>query len=73
MLRANWRLAYLTGNYEGAYRNDNGQTDPNISSLFDFTNGIIGMLGDQYLPGPLNTDRENIINIYTSYVFPRAS
>jgi hypothetical protein len=70
MLRANWRIASLQGNYEGAFRNDNGQTDPNISSLFDFTNGIIGMLGDQYKKGPLNTDRRHIINIYTSYVIP---
>jgi hypothetical protein len=72
MLRANWRIASLHGNYEGAFRNDNGQTDPNISSLFDFTNGIVGMLGDQYKPGPLNTDRRHIVNIYTSYVFPRS-
>lgn len=71
MLRANWRIASLTGNYEGAFRNDNGQTDPNISSLFDFTNGIVGMLGDQYKAGPLNTDRRHIVNIYTSYVVPR--
>ena len=70
MLRANWRIASLTGNYEGAYRNDNGQTDPNISSLFDFTNGIIGMLGDQYKVGPLNTDRRQIVNVYASYVVP---
>ena len=71
MLRANWRIASLTGNYEGAFRNDNGQADPNISSLFDFTNGIIGMLGDQYKAGPLNTDRRHIVNVYTSYVVPR--
>jgi hypothetical protein len=71
MLRANWRIASLTGNYEGAYRNDNGQTDPNISSLFDFTNGIANMLGDQYAIGPLNTDRRHIINIYTSWVIPK--
>jgi hypothetical protein len=70
MLRANWRIASLQGNYEGAFRNDNLQTDPNISSLFDFTNGIVGMLGDQYKKGPLNTDRRHIINIYTSYVIP---
>jgi hypothetical protein len=70
MLRANWRIASLQGNYEGAFRNDNLQTDPNISSLFDFTNGIIGMLGDQYKKGPLNTDRRHIVNIYTSYVVP---
>jgi hypothetical protein len=71
MLRANWRIASLTGNYEGAFRNDNGQTDPNISSLFDFTNGIIGMLGDQYAPGPLNTDRRHIVNAYVSYAFTK--
>jgi Carboxypeptidase regulatory-like domain/TonB-dependent Receptor Plug Domain len=70
MLRANWRIASLTGNYEGAFRNDNGQTDPNISSLFDFTNGIIGMLGDQYAKGALNTDRRHIVNLYVSYVVP---
>jgi hypothetical protein len=71
MLRANWRIASLTGNYEGAFRNDNGQTDPNISSLFDFTNGIVSMLGDQYKAGPLNTDRRHIVNVYVSYVVPR--
>ena len=70
MLRFNYRIASLSGNYEGAFRNDNGQTDPSISSLFDFTNGIIGMLGDQYKPGPLNTDRRHIVNLYTSYVVP---
>jgi Carboxypeptidase regulatory-like domain/TonB-dependent Receptor Plug Domain len=69
MLRANWRIASLTGNYEGAFRNDNAQTDPNISSLFDFTNGIIGMLADQYKVGPLNTDRRHVVNAYVSYVF----
>jgi hypothetical protein len=70
MLRANWRIASLQGNYEGAFRNDNGQTDPNISSLFDFTNGILGMLGDQYAKGPLNTDRRHIVNVYATYVVP---
>ena len=36
-LLANWRIAKLDGNFEGHFRNDNGQTDPAISSLFDFT------------------------------------
>ncbi len=72
MLRANWRIASLTGNYEGAFRNDNLQTDPNISSLFDFTNGIVQMLGDQYKQGPLNTDRRHIVNVYVSYVFSKS-
>jgi len=37
----NYRWAKLYGNYEGLYRNDNGQSDPSISSLFDFSNGVL--------------------------------
>ena len=39
MAAVNYRYAKLWGNYEGAYRNDNGQSDPGIGSLFDFTAG----------------------------------
>jgi hypothetical protein len=70
LLRVNYRYAKLFGNYEGAYRNDNGQSDPSISSLFDFTQGALGMLGSQYVPGYLNTDRRHVGNIYGSYVVP---
>ena len=63
----NYRYAKLWGNYEGAYRNDNGQSDPGISSLFDFTAGKLGLLGDQFKPGYLNTDRRNVGNMYLSY------
>ncbi len=68
-MRANWRIARLLGNFEGALRNDNGQTDPSISSLFDFTLGQFNLLGDQFKPGVLNTDRFHIINGQFSYVF----
>jgi hypothetical protein len=68
-LLANWRIAKLVGNYEGHFRNDNGQTDPAISSLFDFTAGEFNLLGDQFAVGPLNTDRRHIANIYGSYAF----
>lgn len=68
-LLANWRIAKLEGNYEGHFRNDNGQTDPAISSLFDFTAGEFGLLGDQFAIGPLNTDRRHIVNIYANYAF----
>jgi Carboxypeptidase regulatory-like domain len=68
-LLANWRIAKLTGNFEGHFRNDNGQTDPAISSLFDFTAGEFGLLGDQFAVGPINTDRRHIANIYSNYVF----
>src|ERR1700738_4061724 len=56
-LIANWRIARLNGNYEGAFRNDNNQADPGISSLFDLTEGAFGLLGKQQGIGPLNTDR----------------
>ncbi len=63
----NYRFANLWGNYEGAYRNDNGQSDPGISSLFDFTAGKLNLLGDQFLPGYLSTDRRVIGNLFLSY------
>lgn len=64
---ANFRWGNLYGNYEGAYRNDNGQSDPGISSLFDFTTGKLGLLGDQFTPGPLSSDRRTVGNIFLSY------
>lgn len=67
-LLSNWRIATLKGNFEGHFRNDNGQTDPGISSLFDFTQGDFNLLGDQFAVGPLNTDRHHIVNIFGNYV-----
>jgi Carboxypeptidase regulatory-like domain len=67
MAMVNYRFANLWGNYEGAYRNDNGQSDPGISSLFDFTTGALGLLGDQFRPGYLSTDRRNVGNMFLSY------
>jgi carboxypeptidase family protein len=67
-LLSNWRIASLKGNFEGHFRNDNGQTDPGISSLFDFTQGDFNLLGDQFAVGPLNTDRRHIVNIYANYL-----
>jgi len=66
---ANSRFARLKGNYEGHLRNDNGQTDPGISSLFDFTAGDFNLLGDQFAVGPLNTERRFLSNFYASYSF----
>ena len=65
---ANWRIAQLRGNYEGAFRNDNNQADPGISSLFDLTEGAFGLIGQQQGIGPLNTDRKHVVNVYTTYV-----
>jgi hypothetical protein len=66
-LMANYRLAKLFGNYEGSFRNDNGQSDPNITSLFDFM--WSPALGDQFKIGPLPTDRRHIVNAFASYIF----
>jgi len=63
----NFRWGSLFGNYEGAYRNDNGQSDPGISSLFDFTSGALGLLGDQFKNGYLSSDRRAIGNVFLSY------
>ena len=68
-LRANYRIAKLFGNYEGSFRNDNGQSDPNISSLFDFTRGDFNLLGQQFTPGVLNTDVRHLANGFVSYTF----
>jgi hypothetical protein len=38
--------------------------------LFDFTQGVLGLLGDQFTPGYLNTDRRNVGNIYGAYTMP---
>ena len=66
-MRANYRIARLTGNYEGSFRNDNNQNDPNISSLFDFTQGDFNLLGQQFVPGVLNTDVHHLVNGFVSY------
>jgi hypothetical protein len=63
----NYRWGTLFGNYEGAYRNDNGQSDPGISSLFDFTAGALNLLGNQFANGDLSTDRRSVGNFFVSY------
>ena len=75
----NLRLSRLEGNYEGLFRNDNGQSDPNITSLYDFsleylkmqesadTRGLTG--NEQYARGPLPNDRAVIANAGLTYNF----
>jgi hypothetical protein len=72
MLLANWRIARVQGNYEGAFRNDNGQADPGITSLFDFTPGLLGTIAHQQDIGPLNSDRKHVVNVYTTYILDRS-
>jgi hypothetical protein len=69
-INANWRIARLQGNYEGAFRNDNNQADPGITSLFDFTPGMLNTLGFQTATGILNADRKHVVNVQTTYIIP---
>jgi len=69
-LSANYRISQLRGNYEGAFRNDNGQADPGISSLFDLTEGKLGLIANQQSIGFLNGDRKHVLNVHSTYVVP---
>jgi hypothetical protein len=66
-LYANYRFSRLNGNYEGLFRNDNGQSDPNITSLYDFPNSPL--MSGQYIDGPLPTDTTHVLHVYPSYTF----
>jgi len=78
----NLRLSRLEGNYEGLFRNDNGQSDPNITSLFDFSQEYMkkyedptnadyhprGLTGNEaFASGPLPNDRAVIVNTGFTY------
>ena len=54
----------LIGNYEGLFRNDNGQSDPNITSLFD----LVSLLNGLY--GRLPNDRPHVFKFNGSYRTP---
>jgi hypothetical protein len=79
-LISSYRWSRLTGNFEGFFRNDNGQSDPGISSLYDYpTNdptyatigatqfGFVGDIRFLGTPGPLPLDRTHDIKIYGTY------
>jgi outer membrane receptor protein involved in Fe transport len=83
-LQASYRYSRLRGTYEGFFRDDNGQSDPGITSLFDFpTNdpsytaiGVpqFGYSGDvRFLgalgQGPLPLDRPHQVKVYGNYAF----
>jgi hypothetical protein len=83
-LQASYRWSRLYGTYEGFYRDDNGQSDPGITSLYDFpTNdpsytaiGVpgFGYRGDvRYLgnlgAGPLPLDRPHQAKFFGNYSF----
>jgi hypothetical protein len=66
----NWQLfssavfSKNEGNYGGLFRQDNGQLDPNITSLYDIPSLLNGAFG--LMPN----DREYQFKVYGSYVWP---
>jgi len=80
---SSYRWSRLRGNFEGFYRDDNGQSDPGITSLYDFpTNdpsytaiGVpeFGYRGDiRFLgqTGILPLDRPHQVKLFGNYLFP---
>jgi hypothetical protein len=61
---ASYTYSSLIGNYEGLFRNDNGQSDPNITSLFD----LVSLLNGLY--GRLPNDRPHQFKFDGSYRTP---
>jgi outer membrane receptor protein involved in Fe transport len=61
---ASYVYSSLIGNYEGLFRNDNGQSDPNITSLFD----LVSLLNGLY--GRLPNDRPHQLKFDGSYRWP---
>ncbi len=84
-LVTSYRWAKLSGNFEGFFRSDNGQSDPSITSLFDFpTNdpsyvgfgaptfgfrGDIRYLGSTLGTGQLPNDRAHQFKVYGTYAW----
>jgi hypothetical protein len=84
-LLASYRWSKLQGNFEGFFRSDNGQSDPAITSLFDFPindpsytaigvpqfgfGGDIRFQGCQFGCGVLPNDRTHQFKLYGNYTF----
>jgi hypothetical protein len=80
---ASYRWSRLRGNFDGFYRDDNGQSDPAISTLYDFpTNdptytqfgAALGYPGDIRFQGDPNgilpLDRPHQIKLFGNYELP---
>jgi hypothetical protein len=84
-LFASYRWSKLKGNFEGFFRSDNGQSDPSITSLFDFPTddpsytgvgtpllgygGDIRYQGTTIGEGRLPNDRTHQVKLYGNYTF----
>ena len=82
MVLASYRYSRLRGNYEGFFREDNGQSDPGITSLYDFptndpnftrsaarSSAIAATSASSAQDGPLPLDRPHQVKISGNYSF----
>ncbi len=68
--QASYTWSRLKGNYEGYFRRDNGQSDPFITSEFDFPYLLDpDVWGNTSATGVLPSDRTHVINLFGSYKF----
>ncbi|PTL78986.1 TonB-dependent receptor [Vitiosangium sp. GDMCC 1.1324] len=63
LAQVSYTASYLRGNYEGLFRSDTGQLDPNINSDFD----LVSLLPNRY--GPLPADRTHQIKAFGAREF----
>jgi outer membrane receptor protein involved in Fe transport len=63
MAQVSYTWSYLRGNYNGLFRPETGQLDPNINSDFD----LISLLANR--TGPLDADRTHYIKAYAAKEF----
>jgi hypothetical protein len=66
LAQASYTLSWLRGNYNGLFRPENGQLDPNITSDFDLQSLLANSTG--YLPG----DRRHQVKLFGARDFPIA-
>jgi hypothetical protein len=66
LAQASYTLSWLRGNYNGLFRPENGQLDPNITSDFDLQSLLANSSG--YLPG----DRRHQVKLFGARDFPLA-
>ncbi|ADO69302.1 TonB-dependent receptor [Stigmatella aurantiaca] len=63
LAQASYTLSYLRGNYEGLFRSDTGQLDPNINSDFD----LVSLLPNR--SGSLPADRTHQFKVFGAREF----
>jgi hypothetical protein len=63
MAQVSYTWSYLRGNYNGLFRPETGQLDPNINSDFD----LVSLLRNR--TGPLDADRTHFIKAYAAKEF----